>query len=235
MTRQEITEHAANVRDNNDSRSMQALMDQFGPMMNELATRYDRGHHEDAMQDACIGLMMAARRFNPEKGFTFSTIACAYMSGYILRGISTRRPVHDSPNREIDELLADPDFVALNRPMSLTALAGEDGWDLTHYTENGFETVDNRDEAESIRRVLSEEIDAMKHRHHPSDTRSEKERASLTRRAARLWAGLETGSHMSAAKVAEILNCGSSEARQMIRKTIRHLKTRPRVVALKAS
>lgn len=233
MTHKEMTLHAANVRDNNDDTSMSALIEQFRPMIIEFASRYDRKHHEDAFQDGCIGLLMAARNYRDDEGATFVTFAHRCISGQILRGVASRRPVHVSVNRNFNDLLEDPDFVALNSPASLSAIAGEDGWDITRSPEDVFATVENRDEAESIRRTISDVIEKTPVYVSKSDTRTAEEKKHLMTRAARLWMGLETGERMPMQEVAETIGCGRGQARYMISRVVKRLRDSPRVNALR--
>lgn len=43
--------------------------------------------YDDYFQEGCIGLILAACRFDATRGFQFSTFACAYIKGQILRHI----------------------------------------------------------------------------------------------------------------------------------------------------
>lgn len=42
---------------------------------------------DDLYGEGCVGLIKATEMFDPTKGYKFSTFACTYISGYILRSI----------------------------------------------------------------------------------------------------------------------------------------------------
>lgn len=49
--------------------------------------RYNKHNYEDYVQNGCIGLWLAAQRYN-DRGATFSTFAASYILGYIRRQYS---------------------------------------------------------------------------------------------------------------------------------------------------
>jgi RNA polymerase sigma factor (sigma-70 family) len=50
--------------------------------------RYNSTNYEDYVQNGCIGLWLAAQRYNENMGATFSTFAASYILGYIRRQYS---------------------------------------------------------------------------------------------------------------------------------------------------
>jgi RNA polymerase sigma-B factor len=70
-----------------DLAARDALFDRFLPLANHLARRYDRGggHDEDVAQVACVGLMQAIERFDPDRGIAFSSYAVPTIIGEIKR------------------------------------------------------------------------------------------------------------------------------------------------------
>ncbi|HVM07767.1 MAG TPA: sigma-70 family RNA polymerase sigma factor [Acidimicrobiales bacterium] len=64
-----------------------ALVDRYGGLARSLALRMARSQHEvdDLVQVAMFGLLQALRRFDPDRGFEFSTFAHATISGELKR------------------------------------------------------------------------------------------------------------------------------------------------------
>jgi len=70
-----------------DPHDLEALVLRYRPMACRLARRYtrDRGTLEDLEQVACLGLVKAIKRFDPERGFAFSTYAVPTIVGEVKR------------------------------------------------------------------------------------------------------------------------------------------------------
>lgn len=65
---------------------------------------YGHWFHEDARQEGMVGLVQAMDRFNPDKGFAFSTFAASYVRGYVKKAIKkSSRNTHCS----LDSTLSD--------------------------------------------------------------------------------------------------------------------------------
>lgn len=50
--------------------------------------RYNKHNYEDYVQNGCVGLWLAAQRYNENRNATFSTFAAPYILGYIRRQYS---------------------------------------------------------------------------------------------------------------------------------------------------
>jgi len=48
---------------------------------------YTHWFYQDAVQEGMLGLVYAMDRFDPTKGFAFSTYACTYIRGYVKKAI----------------------------------------------------------------------------------------------------------------------------------------------------
>lgn len=80
-----------------DERARDELVRRYEPATRRLALSYARRHEalEDLQQAAFLGLVNAIDRFDPERGFPFSTFAFPTMSGELKRYLrNTRWAVH---------------------------------------------------------------------------------------------------------------------------------------------
>lgn len=86
------------------SQSEERLIEEHVPLARHLAARFaDRGEMlDDLVQVAMLGLVKAAKRFDPDRGVQFSTFATATISGELKRyfrdhrwGVRVARPVQD--------------------------------------------------------------------------------------------------------------------------------------------
>jgi RNA polymerase sigma factor (sigma-70 family) len=83
---------------------------------------------EDLFQEGFIGLMEAAKRFDPDKGNRFSSYAVPYIRGYMLTLIGKQKkfgyPLQETPiydnRKEIDQLISKVDLVDLIKETPLT-------------------------------------------------------------------------------------------------------------------
>lgn len=64
-----------------------ALVERYGGLARSIALRYARGQHDadDLVQVAMFGLLQALKRFDPERGFEFSTFAHVTIQGELKR------------------------------------------------------------------------------------------------------------------------------------------------------
>jgi RNA polymerase sigma-32 factor len=71
-----------------DVRAMHALVLAHAPLAEKFARKYGKGRDlDDVRQDAYIGLMQAARKFEPERGHRFATYAVHWMRASIFDAI----------------------------------------------------------------------------------------------------------------------------------------------------
>jgi RNA polymerase sigma-B factor len=96
------------------------LVKQYLPLARQLARRYQRGQvpFDDLFQIACLGLLKAIDRFDPERGLAFSTYAVPTIAGEIKRHFrdhtwSVRVP------RDLQELALKVERVASEVSLSL--------------------------------------------------------------------------------------------------------------------
>lgn len=55
--------------------------------------RFHHSEKEDLFQSGCIGLIMAAKKFDPERGFAFSTFAVPYILGEVRQYLQNKNPM----------------------------------------------------------------------------------------------------------------------------------------------
>jgi RNA polymerase sigma factor (sigma-70 family) len=74
-----------------------------------LAKKYPYLNHEDAKQNGYMGLLVAADRYDEERGLAFSTYAYSYVKKYILKGAKDELTkmisldAGDFPEQTVDE------------------------------------------------------------------------------------------------------------------------------------
>ena len=70
-----------------DPADLEALVSRYRPLARSLARRYARGPSglEDLEQVACLGLVKAIQRFDPARGFAFTTYAVPTIAGELKR------------------------------------------------------------------------------------------------------------------------------------------------------
>ena len=70
-----------------DPRDLEALVQRFRPLARRLAMRYVRGGEplDDLEQVACLGLVKALQRFDPHRGFAFTSYAVPTILGELKR------------------------------------------------------------------------------------------------------------------------------------------------------
>jgi RNA polymerase sigma-B factor len=127
----------ARYRRDLDPALREALVERFLPLARQLALRYDGPGHafEDVFQVACLALVKAVDRFEPDRGVAFSSYAVPTVLGEIKRyfrdqtwAVHVARDLQERclrVSRSVDDLVA-----RLGRPPTVTELA-----EATGYTE----------------------------------------------------------------------------------------------------
>ena len=114
-----------------DSAARDDLARRFMPMARSLARRYQHGSEpfDDLFQVACLGLVKAINRFDPERGTSFPSFAAPTILGELKRHFRDRvMPIHLPRGLQEDVLdvneAADQLTSELDREPSVSELAG---------------------------------------------------------------------------------------------------------------
>jgi RNA polymerase sigma-B factor len=96
------------------------LVKQYLPLARHHARRFHRGHvaFDDLFQVACVGLLKAIDRFDPERGVAFSTFAVPTIAGEIKRHFRDRTWSVRVP-RDLQELALKVEHAASELSLSL--------------------------------------------------------------------------------------------------------------------
>lgn len=117
-------------RDRGDRGARDALIERFMPLARSIARRYEaRGVPlEDLVQVACLGLVNAVDRYDPQRGCAFSSFAVPTITGELKRYFRDRtwaiRPPRDLQERSLRIETAASELTArLDRRPTVTELA----------------------------------------------------------------------------------------------------------------
>jgi RNA polymerase sigma-B factor len=82
----------AHARWSGDPRERAALIEEFIPLARSLAWRFrtSKESHDDLVQVACVGLVKAVDRFDPERGLRFTSFAVPTIMGELRRHLRDR-------------------------------------------------------------------------------------------------------------------------------------------------
>ena len=115
-------DHALFVRygTSRDPADRDLLVERYLPLARQLARRYQRGQvpFDDLFQVACLGLLKAIDRFDPERGRAFSSYAVPTMAGEIKRHFRDRTWSVRVP-RDLQELALKVERTASELSLSL--------------------------------------------------------------------------------------------------------------------
>lgn len=145
--------------------------------------RYHQNEKDDLFQSGCVGLIMAAKKFDPTRGFAFSTFAVPYILGEIRQYLQNRNPIKLSKqalkiSRRIREYLERHQRLSIKELAKRLKLDYEEvvlGYHLMeswqplsleytiddHLTVGDYVLKDNSDVLESEQIILSEWMKGM--------------------------------------------------------------------------
>ncbi len=125
-----------------DPADLEALVIRYRPLALSLAHRYARGPAavEDLEQVACLGLVKALRRFDPERGFAFSSFAVPTIAGELRRWHRDTAWAAHVPRRVQERVLeargaADRIAATHGRPATAADVADALHWDTEGVVE----------------------------------------------------------------------------------------------------
>lgn len=97
LTPEEVKALIENYRNNNDKKALEKLVKHNLKFVSRLATKYapkDRTLREDLLQAGSIGILKAAKMFNPDLGFTFLSFALWYIKREIFLELKSANLIH---------------------------------------------------------------------------------------------------------------------------------------------
>lgn len=83
LTAEQESELAYRWRDHRDESAMHQIVTAYQPLVAKIAKRFHSIPIEDAMQEGVIGLLIAASKFEPERGLRFGTFASWWVRAQI--------------------------------------------------------------------------------------------------------------------------------------------------------
>lgn len=111
---------------------------------------------EDLVQEGCIGLMQACRKFDPTRGVAFSTYGVWWISAYIGRAIKYQaQTVHVPPLQREHVKFG---YVSMDAPCSE---GGEDTRTLHDVLESDIEDVDDDAARDELKEIVWAEVDTL--------------------------------------------------------------------------
>lgn len=98
----------ARARESGDARARTDLIEEFMPMATRLAWRYrkSKDSQDDLAQVACVGLVKAVDRFDPERGMQFASFAVPTILGELRRHLRDTSWRLHIPRKLQDQILA---------------------------------------------------------------------------------------------------------------------------------
>lgn len=83
--------------------TLDVLVTSHMPLAEILGARCSRIPTDDGKQEAMVGLIMAARRFSPDRGVKFSTFAATVIRNHLLNAVAVYSPLPMQPEERIVE------------------------------------------------------------------------------------------------------------------------------------
>jgi len=98
----------AHARRSGDARARAALIEEFMPLARRLAWRYRKSQdsQDDLVQVACIGLVKAVDRFDPDRGLKFTSFAVPTILGELRRHLRDKTWRVHMPRNLQEQILA---------------------------------------------------------------------------------------------------------------------------------
>ncbi len=196
------------VKDSDDDAAMKRLMAKYKPIVYRYSSRIDPLHMEDSMQDGYIGLLAAAKAFDPERGNAFSTFAFPYIKGFVLRGLHGRRSVKHPSGTTLGELSKDKTYLNMSNPVSLEGLECERLGALSDAQD-----MDGALLAAEIRDRMKTVVSKLRFSGRRDEGRSE-----LARKVVFLHYGLEDNRSLNRSEISKTLGITEKEVKGYIQK-----------------
>ena len=180
MSREEELSLFYRWKNGGDERALHKLVLAYEPLVSSIAHLRRSGLSvEDAKQEARCGLLEAARRFDPNKGFRFGTYARWWMLSAVSTYMIANKDILSSRRMKRKPKLLPSNFVSLDAPITsdgqsaaeiipsdqegpdLVAERAIDGQRLQDRLANALDSLDPRERLVVQRRHLDEEAETL--------------------------------------------------------------------------
>jgi RNA polymerase sigma-32 factor len=164
MSREEELAFFYRWKSHGDDRALHTLVLAYEPLVTKIVQDLRRNgvSVEDAKQEARCGLLEAARRFDPNKGFRFGTYARWWMLSAVTIYLVANKNILSSRRMKRTRKLLPSTFVSLDAPMTSD---GESAAELIASDEEGPDlTAEHAIDGERLQRRLANALNSLEPR-----------------------------------------------------------------------